>query len=156
MRVPVLVIGVFGAAALALALTAASPSGGNGTVEELLAADRAFAQAAAADGLDGWMSFMTADAARMPIFGSDFVAGDAAIRALDGPLLSSAEQLLTWMPESGHLFDDGRHGFTSGTYEVRNRAGGASLDAGRYLTFWRLTEDGWRVAFDTGVARARP
>ena len=142
--------------ALALTLTfglgAASKSASGATVEDLLDADRAFAAAAATVGLEGWMSYMTDDAARMPIFGMEFVSGDAAIRATDGPLLDSQKQLLTWNPENGHLFDDGLHGFTSGTYDIQQRSAGVFLGHGRYLTFWRLTEDGWKVAFDTGVA----
>jgi len=162
MRVRQLVIGGSSVLLLGLALTltrapgTASIPATNATVEDLLAADRAFAAAAAADGLEGWMSYMTDDTARMPVFGMEFVSGDAAIRAADGPLLDSPERLLTWNPEHGHLFADGRHGFTSGTYEIQQRADGASLGRGRYLTFWRLTEVGWKVAFDTGVAAVTP
>jgi len=162
MRVRQLVIGGSSVLLLGLALTLARAPGAaptpasNATVEDLLDADRAFAAAAAADGLEGWMSYMTDDAARMPTFGMDFLSGDAAIRANDAPLLNSTERLLTWSPERGHLFEDGRHGFTSGTYDVQQRADGASLGRGRYLTFWRLTEDGWKVAFDTGVSEPAP
>lgn len=141
---------------LTLALGAASKSASGATVEDLLAADRAFAAAAATAGLEGWMSYMTDDAARMPIFGMEFVSGDAAIRATDGPLLDSQERLLTWDPENGHLFDEGRHGFTSGTYDIQQRSDGASLARGRYLTFWRLIDGGWKVAFDTGVSEEAP
>jgi len=151
MRVRKFAIGGFGALLLALVFSlTAAPAGV--TVEDLFDADRAFAQAAAMDGLEGWMSYMTDDAARMPTPGMEFVTGSEAIRTMDGPLLDNPDVRLTWDPEYGHLFDDGRHGFTTGPYEVVRLADGAPLGRGQYLTFWRLTGAGWKVAFDTGVA----
>jgi ketosteroid isomerase-like protein len=141
-----------GFAILVLVLPGAAPAAQSATVDDLLDADRAFDAAAATDGIEGWMSFMTADAARMPTPGMEFVSGLAAIRAMDTPTLDSAEVQLRWAPLHGHLFDDGRHGFTTGEYRVVDRASGDTAGTGRYLTFWRLTERGWKVAFDTGVA----
>lgn len=122
----------------------------SGVEEEILAADRAFAAAAAASGIEGWMSFMAADAARMPTFGGAIVAGLEAIRAADESLLGSGELQLRWEPIRAHGFADGRHGFTTGTYRLATSED-VTVGNGRYLTFWRRANDGWKVIFDTGV-----
>lgn len=124
---------------------------GAGSEEELMAADRAFAAAAAESGIDGWIAFMAEDAARMPTFGGPMIAGLDAIRAADAPLLESGEAQLQWEPAHAYAFDDGVHGITTGTYRVLSRADGSQLATGRYLTFWRRQTGEWRVIFDTGV-----
>ena len=127
------------------------PRSSSGVEEEILAADRAFAAGAAESGIEGWMSFMAADAARMPTFGGAIVSGLDAIRAADEPLLNSRELQLQWEPVRAYAFDDARHGVTTGTYRLVRRSDGAEVGAGRYLTFWRREGDGWKVIFDTGV-----
>lgn len=122
---------------------------------ELMDADRAFAAAAKARGIDGWMEFMTADAARLPRLGAEAVRGAEAIRKADTPLFADPKRRLTWEPKDAGLFADGRHGFTTGNYRVlRTRDDGSEEVAGRgsYVTWWRKEPSGkWRVILDTGA-----
>jgi uncharacterized protein (TIGR02246 family) len=128
--------------------------------EELLAADRAFAAAAAARGLDGWMSVMAPDAVRLPRLGQPAVTGADAIRRADAALFADPTRRLVWEPTEAGPFADGRHGFTTGRYKVLRRPGtrdaGAGEDqvvaSGSYLTWWRKEADGrWLVILDTGT-----
>lgn len=118
----------------------------------LLAADRAFAQAADRDGLEGWLAAFHPEAVRlMP--GADPVVGLEAIRRFDAALFADPDRRLVWEPTDGHVFADGRTGFTRGRYEVL--ALGAVAQRGSYLTFWQRVPDGsggerWAVIFDTG------
>lgn len=134
-----------GTAALAAAITPRLSS-----TDALMQADRDFLAAASERGLDGWMSFMAADAARMPAIGMPVVSGEAEIRRMDAALFANPDVRLVWEPEHAHLFADGQYGITTGPYEVRVSDGTVS-GRGHYLTFWRLEQDGWKVIFDTGA-----
>lgn len=120
---------------------------------QLMDADRAFAAAAAARGLDGWMSFFAPDAVRLTP-GAEPVRGTDAIRASDAPTFANPAVRLTWAPVDGGLFADGSHGWTIGRYEVHRRAADGSdtvAGRGRYVTLWRREANGtWRVILDTG------
>jgi ketosteroid isomerase-like protein len=61
------------------------------TKQELLAADREFCKVTTEKGIDGWMSFMASDAARLGPIGSMFVAGADNIRKLDSPLFANPQ-----------------------------------------------------------------
>jgi ketosteroid isomerase-like protein len=120
----------------------------------LLQADRDFYQATSEKGLDGWMSFLADDAARLPKIGAKFITGREAVRAADALLFADPNRKLTWEPVDAHLFADGKSGVTSGRYKVISKdAGGADkvVAAGGYVTGWRLDANGkWKVIFDTG------
>jgi uncharacterized protein (TIGR02246 family) len=121
-------------------------------------ADRAFAAAAAARGLDGWMDAFAPDAVRL-VMGRSFVRGLDAIRAADADLFADPAVHLTWAPADAGVFDDGRTGFTTGLSAYVRLGGGApdTLGTGRYVTLWRLGDDGrWRVILDTGSYTPRP
>lgn len=132
---------------------AATPVPADGATR-LMDADRAFAAATAARGLDGWMDFMAPDAVRLLRL-ADPVRGAEAIRKADAPSFANPAVRLTWAPVDGGMFDDGTHGWTIGRYEVHRRAADGSdtiAGHGRYLTMWRRGGDGrWRVILDTGV-----
>jgi uncharacterized protein (TIGR02246 family) len=121
---------------------------------ELMDADRAFAAAARARGLDGWMEYMTADAARLPKLGAKAVRGKEAIRKADKAIFSDPKRQLVWEPTEAGAFADGRHGFTTGKYRVIQKEPGGKekvVGSGAYLTWWRKERDGkWRVILDTG------
>jgi ketosteroid isomerase-like protein len=121
---------------------------------ELLAADKAFCDATTAKGIDGWMSYMAADAARLGPIGSKFVSGLEAIRRQDAALFSDPRKKLLWEPGDVHAFADGKSGITTGKYRiVEKRSDGKDkvLSTGAYVTTWRKDAAGWRVIFDTGV-----
>lgn len=118
---------------------------------ELLAADRAFAAAAAREGLDGWLRHFAADAVRLDP--PDGVArGLAAIRAHDAGLFADPALRLAWEPARAGVFAGGRSGFTVGRYRLVRGDGAETLTTGWYLTWWRKDGAEWRVILDTGGA----
>lgn len=118
---------------------------------EVRAADSLFALDAAARGLDGWMHWMADDVVR-PEFHGPTSQGKAAVRARDSvTVFGNPDHRLAWRPTGSGAFADARHGWTRGTWQLRDRAG-AVLATGEYLTLWRREPDGWRVILDTGVA----
>ena len=127
----------------------ASPEAGRAAV---MAADRAFAVATGERGLDAWMSYMAADAIRLTELGVEAVRGTDEIRKMDASLFADPRLRLAWMPIDGGVFKDGRHGFTTGRYELL-RDGSDVVAKGAYVTMWRLDSDGqWRVILDGGAA----
>jgi ketosteroid isomerase-like protein len=142
-----------------LAFGGCAPPSGTGapqaTVDELLEADRAFARDTAERGLDGWMSWFAADAARFAP-GGEITRGTAAIREHDASIFSDPTVRLVWEPTGGGLFDDGDHGFTVGRYDVVKSADGSppeTLSRGSYVSIWRRDASGaWKVILDTGSA----
>jgi ketosteroid isomerase-like protein len=124
---------------------------------ELMEADRAFAKAAADKGLDGWMSVMVADAARLPKLGESFIVGLAAIRKADAAIFANPNRKLTWEPADAYAFDGAAHGITTGRYQILlNETGKESvMGTGAYVTFWRKVAGKWVVIFDTGAPDAQ-
>jgi ketosteroid isomerase-like protein len=152
-------------AAAALALVVATVSMGaawtgpgdddRSVADELMAADRAFAAAAAERGLDGWMEFLAPDAARVDLRG-DVVRGTEAIRASDEALFADPQVRLTWEPAVAGAYQGGDLGFTKGRYALvllpeDEGADTQTLSAGDYLTVWRRDAGTWKVILDTGV-----
>jgi ketosteroid isomerase-like protein len=121
---------------------------------EVMAADRAFAAAAADKGLDGWMSFMADDAVRVDL-GDKGHVGKAAVKEHDAELFADPKKLLVWEPADGGGFADGKTGFTTG--KAQFVAPGDKPDPAKwthaYITIWRKGDDGqWKVILDTGSA----
>lgn len=122
------------------------------TSDDLLAADRAFAAATAERGLDGWMSYYTADAVRLRM-AAETAQGLDAVRAFDAPIFADTTTRLVWEPTAAGLFADSVTGYTTGR-SAMIRPGAASADTlyrGRYITLWRREASGaWKVFLDTG------
>ncbi|RMF76268.1 MAG: DUF4440 domain-containing protein [Acidobacteria bacterium] len=121
------------------------------TVDELLAADRAFAEAVARDGLGGWLRWFEDDGAQ--IAAGEVYRGRREIEALMSPLFASEDTRFVWEPEGGDVAASGDLGYTWGRYEGSgtDQNGVAWRTAGRYVTVWRRQDDGsWRVAIDIG------
>src|SRR5512140_319731 len=113
---------------------AASPVPTGDVAAQLMAADRAFAAATAARGLDGWMSFIAPDAVRMGRMANP-VRGTAAIRASDAAIFADPAVRLTWDPVDAGAFD-ATHGWTIGRSQVHRRAADGSdqvASTGRYI-----------------------
>ncbi|HVQ07918.1 MAG TPA: hypothetical protein VMS43_05745 [Allosphingosinicella sp.] len=124
-------------------------------LEQLLAADRAFAAAAAraASAADGFAPMFDAEAV-MPLPGSasGFATGrDAVIAALrDSPAFRAGS--VSWSPIRGGISADGRQGFTYGYLTL---AGGDPARRNRkYLAYWIRRPAGWRVAAYRQLPRA--
>jgi ketosteroid isomerase-like protein len=118
-------------------------------LEALLAADRAFAAAAAkTDVVTALTSMFTPDVV-VPgpqglARGLDAVT--AALRAVPENLTARA----TWTPIRGGISADGQHGFTFGYMTVTAAAG--SRTELKYMAYWVRGASGWRAA---GFKRAR-
>jgi ketosteroid isomerase-like protein len=122
------------------------------TGDSLMQADRDFATATHASGIDGWMSFYAPDAIRIRYRGN-MVKGSDAIRAFDLPGISDTTTTLNWEPTDAHVFHKGEIGSTTGKYSVVSRKSGEvgrELNHGRYVTMWRRDGGRWLVIMDTG------
>ena len=120
-------------------------------MEEILAADRAFAQATAEGGVEGWVSYFADDG--VMISGGGEVAGGQAVRELMSPAFADSSFSLTWEPIRGEVSEANDLGYTIGRYESRRvgDAGDTTFEKGLYVTIWRKQVDGsWRVALDIG------
>jgi ketosteroid isomerase-like protein len=152
-------------AAMIIGCTAAvstrSGSSSDATEGSLMQADRDFAAATHARGIDGWMSFYAPDAIRIRYRGN-MVKGFDEIRRFDLPYISDTTSVLNWEPTDAHVFRGGDIGSTTGRYWAVSRVGpdtGKEISHGRYVTMWRRNGARWLVIMDTGypepVATAR-
>lgn len=120
-------------------------------LENLSAADRAFARATAARGVEGWVANFAEDGVMFQA--GAIVRGHAAIGELMAPAFSDSSYSLSWEPEYAEVSRTADLGYTVGRYESR-RVGpdGMSLvGTGRYVTIWRRDADGrWKVVLDIG------
>jgi ketosteroid isomerase-like protein len=144
--------------ALALVLAAASPAllavpaaavearatSPQRVADELLAADRGFAAAAAGTDTATAIAAMFHDDVIMPLPDATFAHGrEAAVAALRANPFNTASRA-EWAPVRAGISADGRHGFTFGYMTIRG-ADGAARHA-KYLTYWVRTPAGWRAA----------
>jgi len=143
---------------LALVMSAACASAGGGssdsgaTEASLMQADRDFAVATHARGIDGWMSFYASDAIRIR-YRNNMVKGYDEIRKFDLPNISDTTTILNWEPTDSYVYRDGTTGSTTGRYSVvsrRSADSGKELGHGRYVTMWRREGGRWLVIMDTG------
>jgi ketosteroid isomerase-like protein len=124
-------------------------------LEHLLAADRAFAAAAAraASATTGLAPMFDAEAV-MPLPGSasGFATGrDAVIAAFrDSPAFR--EGSVSWAPIRGGISADGRHGFTYGYLTLAG--GDPARRTRKYLAYWIRRPAGWRVVAYRQLPRA--
>ena len=162
MRPPVRATGVrLGILLLALASLACA-RGGPGpvpaaispqaAVEELLAADRAFAAASARTDLVSGLTPMFAADVAMPVPGQGMVTGAAKAAEALRANPDNARSRLEWAPVRGGIAADGEHGFTFG-YMTLHRPDSTQVPL-KYLAYWVRGADGWRVAAYKRVRRA--
>jgi hypothetical protein len=78
-------------------------SRGSATESSLMQADRDFAVATHARGIDGWMSFYAPDAIRIRYRGN-MVKGFDEIRKFDMAYISDTTSVLNWEPTDAHVF----------------------------------------------------
>ncbi len=122
------------------------------TESSLIQADRDFAVATHARGIDGWMSFYAPDAIRIRYRGN-MIRGFDEIRKFDLPNISDTTNILNWEPTDAYVFNGGSIGSTTGNYSVISRRAadtGKELGSGRYVTMWRRDGGRWLVIMDTG------
>lgn len=112
-------------------------------VEELLAADRAFGQAATDTNAVTALAAMFSSAVMLRAPGNELTQGkERVVEALKtNPANLGAH--LTWVPIRGGVSADGQHGFTFGYMQARNPD--STVTQLKYLAYWIRETDGWRV-----------
>ena len=136
------------AALLALLFIAApavaQPSSAQAGVDSLLAADRAFAVAAArsANALEGLEPMFDGEVV-MPAPGAVHAIGREAVLAAFRTNPAFAEGRVEWTPIRGGISADGTHGFTFGYLTLS--AGDPARRSRKYLAYWIRRPEGWRV-----------
>jgi len=119
--------------------------------QAIMDADRAFAQATAANGVDGWVSYFAEDGVQFRPGGT--ISGHAAIRDLMAPALSNPTSSLTWEPVRARVSSSGDLGYTIGRWESRAMGPDQQevVATGSYVSIWRKQSDGsWKVELDIG------
>jgi ketosteroid isomerase-like protein len=119
-------------------------SSANAGVEELLAADRQWSQAAAGADLVSGICAMFDAAVVLPLPGGDFARTreEAAAALAANPANKGARA--SWSPVRAGVSGDGRHGFSFGYMTLQ--AADKSVRHAKYLAYWVKRPDGWRVA----------
>lgn len=129
----------------ALATTFSQRSTPQQTVDELLAADRAFSSAGAskANVIDALTPMLMADVI-MPLPGGKFAHSvDEAVAFLKtNPDNTTAKA--EWAPIRGGISADGTQGFTFG-YMTLRKPDGTAVPL-KYMSYWVKTSAGWKVA----------
>lgn len=135
--------------ALGTGAAAAQPSPGT-EGETLLAAEKAFAAAAAKTDVVSALSAMFAPDVIMPGPPGTLHCGLAAVTASLRANPDNLEGRVEWTPIRLGLSADGQHGFTFGFMTLRKKDG--STMPLKYMSYWVKGASGWRVA---GYKRAR-
>jgi len=137
-------MGDFMLRALLLALLfVAAPAAAKSSVDDLLAADRAFAAASARlDPVAGITAMFDSDAA-MPLPGKGIVTGKAAIAEAFRASPAFKDGHVTWAPVRAGIAADGTQGFTYGFLTVGS--GDPAKRDRKYLAYWVKRPAGWRV-----------
>ena len=121
-------------------------------VAGLLAADRAFAAAAAQTDLITALSGMFAADVIMPAPGERLATGVADVVEVLRSNADNTGSRIEWTPIRGGISGDAQHGFTYG-YTTVTRADGTKVP-GKYVAYWVKGADGWRVSVYTRKPRA--
>jgi len=134
---------------LASAQRGPAATGPQAMLDELLAADRAFAAAAAAKDVVAGLTPMFAPDVIIPGAPAQLYRGiDAVTTFLRASPDATARA--EWAPVRGGLSADGQHGFTFGYMTLRRQDG--STVSLKYMSYWVKGPVGWRVA---GYKRGR-
>jgi ketosteroid isomerase-like protein len=128
----------------AIAVLVAAAASPKTAVDELLAADRAFAAASAKTDVVTGLSAMFADEVVMPLPSAQFAEGKAAASAALASNADNAKSRIEWTPVRGGVSADLQHGFTLGFMTLHRPDGGETPL--KYLAYWVKKPEGWRVA----------
>lgn len=137
-------------------LRTAAASAARDDAKELIATDRAFDEATAKLGVQGWVSYFADDGIMLPA-GSDIVVGTEAIRELVAARFEAPGFSLRWEPIDARVSGD--LGYTYGVSKAsRTDSDGKRVTSyGKYVTIWRRYRGGiWKVALDMGNSSPQP
>ena len=128
---------------LAAPVAARAPASAQASVDGLIAADRAFADAARdKDLVDGLLAMFDAETIMPSPAG--FVTGPEAIAGALKANPANAGAKASWTPIRGGISADGQHGFTVGYMTIT--ADGKPPRNAKYVAYWIKRAAGWRVA----------
>lgn len=120
------------------------------TTDALVAAERAFASAAASEGTRA--AFL------------QFLAGDSILfrpEPVDGQTWFQQQPanpgLLSWRPEFAEMAASGDMGYTTGPWNFRGQSDESPVQFGQYVSIWRRGQHSpWKVALDAGITSPPP
>ena len=119
--------------------------------DEIIAADRAFAAAAADKDTLSALSAMFHDDIIVPLPDGTFARGKAAaIEAMRTNPFNTASRA-EWTPIRAGVSADGQHGFSLGYMTLTGTDGTRRL--AKYLTYWLRTPQGWRAGAYKRIGR---
>jgi ketosteroid isomerase-like protein len=130
------------------AADAAVAAGGS---DALMQADRDFAAATAAKGIEGWVAWFGAHGAQLAADDSWNVGPDA-IRSHMKPAFADPSFRLAWTPDHAMVAKGGTLGWTWGRYRAsgKDASGSTVVREGTYVTVWKKQGDAaWRAVFET-------
>ena len=129
----------------------AAPASAEASVDELLAADRAFAAGAASVDPVAGITAMLDDEAVMPLPGKGIITGKAAVAEAFRESPAFKDGHVAWAPVRGGISADGSQGFTYGFLTVGS--GDEAKRNRKYLSYWVKRPAGWRVVAYRQVPR---
>lgn len=139
-----------------LAIAAASISVATaGPLEEMLAADTAFAKMAQEESVPAAFAAYAADDVWMFPEGQDAYQGreNLVARFANWP----AGATLEWFPQTGIAAPGGDFGFTWGHYKFTARSdSGENVGHGKYVSIWRKENGAWKFVADIGNSGPNP
>lgn len=127
-----------------------------GPVDEMLAADSAFAKMAAEKGVPAaFAAYAASDVRMFPDGGEPYSGRDALIARFAAWPEGAA---LSWTPVEAMAASGGDFGFTWGRFIfTAPGAAGAVAEHGKYVSIWRREPDGsWKFVADIGNASPAP
>lgn len=133
-----------------------APGAHAGPVEEMIAADKAFAKMADQESVPAaFGEYAAADVRMFPEGEHSYQGRDAMVRRFaDWP----ADATMEWEPLGGMAASSGDFGFTWGTYVfISQGEDGPVVEHGKYVSIWRKEPDGeWKFVVDIGNASPAP
>jgi len=143
-------------ALLSTVIAASAPADDAAGREALLKADRDFAAAAQARGVEAWVENWASNGVHPD--GPGVAVGKDGIRKQMGPQYATPGFSLAWSVSRAEISKGGNIGTTWGRYKSTSTKDGKTIvRTGDYVTVWEKQDDGsWKVAFDTGDRDPEP
>lgn len=129
---------------LASLLAVSSATAQQTAVDELLAADRAYAAASAKTDVISGLTAMFSPKVIMPTPAREFASGIEKVTEALRANPANAQSKIEWTPIRGGISADGQHGFTFGYMTLHNPDGSDSPL--KYLSYWIRENGAWKVA----------
>lgn len=149
---------ILGVAILLVGREHGQVSGTGKDARVLVEIDRAFSEATATKGIEGFASFIAEDMTSI-VADQPIAQGKGAFVERYRAFLSTPGFAFRWTPDLGRISEDGTLGFTVGHYAATQTENGSARAAGsgKYVTIWAEQADGsWKVVFDSGVHDTKP